>query len=377
MQIENSYKLLSNLHKVCLKQQIPFVSYRLPLETNINSLVQYQTKPEKLKSLQDMQSKKGFIIAPFLTSDDNSSYLLKPDYIFENNAIDEKAIQTLSAISSFLTTEKEASSTLKSTEEKQFIEQVEIAKNTISNGNCSKIVLSKVHLEDKKTGFDASNLFLQLCEIYPHAFVSIIQIPEVGCWIGASPEPLTEIILDSVQSVSLAGTQKAPKKFDKDIAWSKKEVNEQAIVTNYIEDILYSFQIRKILMQGPFSYKAGNLIHLKTVFSFDKATLDNRLGEFIAAIHPTPSICGLPKKEALDFILANEQHNRSYYAGYLGPLNIADETHLFVNLRCLQVCDKHLVLYSGAGITAGSNANKEWEETEHKMMTLLHVIEKI
>jgi isochorismate synthase len=53
-----------------------------------------------------------------------------------------------------------------------------------------------------------------------------------------------------------------------------------------------------------------------------------------------------------------------------------NKSHLFVNLRCLQLFQKQFILYSGAGITASSVAEIEWEETENKMMTMMNVMQK-
>ena len=83
-------------------------------------------------------------------------------------------------------------------------------------------------------------------------------------------------------------------------------------------------------------------------------------------LHPTSAVCGMPLEESKKFILANESHERSFYSGYLGPVNIQNETELFVNLRCAKVFKNKLRLFSGAGITDDSIPEKEWEETELK-----------
>jgi isochorismate synthase len=159
--------------------------------------------------------------------------------------------------------------------------------------------------------------------------------------------------------------------------WSNKEIEEQGIVTAYIEQTLQSLNIKNYAMVGPSNYKAANLIHLKTGFEFAQADLGKRLGDFLKALHPTPSVGGLPKEAAREFILKNEKHDRAYYTGFLGPVNIEGESNVFVNLRCLQLFDKQFVLYSGAGITASSDAEKEWEETNNKMMTMLNVMNNL
>jgi len=129
------------------------------------------------------------------------------------------------------------------------------------------------------------------------------------------------------------------------------------------------------MQKGPENYQAANLIHLKTSFEFNEADLGDRLADFLKALHPTPSVGGLPREAARTFILQHENYNRSYYTGFLGPVHIEGKSLVYVNLRCLQLFDKQFVLYSGAGITASSVAEREWEETDNKMMTMLNVMQ--
>ena len=239
-----------------------------------------------------------------------------------------------------------------------------------------KVVLSKVRIEQLPDGFQPEDFFLKLCQKYPHAFVYMMQLPEVGCWIGATPEPLLTIENGSVKTVSLAGTQVATELETEDYRWSSKEIEEQGIVTNFVEQTLRSLQVSNITKTGPENYRAANLIHLKTAFEFPQTDLENRFSDLLKALHPTPSVGGLPKNEARDFILANEQHDRSYYTGFFGPVNINEKSAIFVNLRCLQLFDNDFVLYSGAGITSSSVAEREWEETDNKMLTLMNVMKK-
>ena len=69
-----------------------------------------------------------------------------------------------------------------------------------------------------------------------------------------------------------------------------------------------------------------------------------------------------------------EGYFRDFYTGYLGTVNMSEESHIFVNLRCMQVLDNQAVLYAGGGITKHSKPQKEWEETEMKFKTLLQVL---
>ena len=368
------YQFASQLQQVCLRQNIPFVSYRLPLDNEIITLVQYQSPPTKLASLQNIDQLSGFLIAPFDDNERHGVYLLTPDKVVKSASDDESLIETLANVESFLPFEKEADTDLHTTTATDFISQVNKAVEAMNAGKFHKVVLSKVRLQVLPFDFQPESFFQKLCDKYPHAMVYLIQLPGVGCWMGATPEPLLVIEDERVKTVSLAGTQLSTGSEIGSYVWSQKEIEEQGIVTDFVEQTLQSLNIENINKVGPVNYQAANLIHLKTAFEFPQSELDGRLDGFLKALHPTPSVGGLPKTEARNFILANEEHDRSYYTGFLGSINIENKTDIFVNLRCLQLFEKQFVLYSGAGITTSSVAEREWEETDNKMLTMLNVM---
>jgi len=368
------YQSLKELQQVCLKQHIPFASYRLPLQTEITTFVQYHSFPKKFDFTKLPESLQGFVIAPFFETASCSPFILEPDDVFTSGDITPEFIMSLSEINLFLDTEKPSVDNLTTTTRDEFISQVNEAKHAMNDGIFHKVVLSKIRVQQIPDTFDASTFYLRLCEKYPHAFVSMIQLPEVGCWIGATPEPLLLIEDGKVETVSLAGTQLATGNEIDAYSWSDKEIEEQGIVTGFVEKTLKSLKIKNYTLNGPANYQAANLIHLKTSFEFNEKDMGSRLPDFLKALHPTPSVGGLPKEAARTFILDHENYNRTYYTGFLGPVHMEGNSRLFVNLRCLQLFDKKVVLYSGAGITASSVAEREWEETDNKMLTMLNVM---
>jgi isochorismate synthase len=82
----------------------------------------------------------------------------------------------------------------------------------------------------------------------------------------------------------------------------------------------------------------------------------------------------MPKDAAADFLEKIENFDRTYFSGYLGPINVEDETNIFVNIRCARLIENHSIIFAGAGVTSYSNAESEWEETELKCKTLLDVM---
>lgn len=375
MIFENSkYTHLAALQKICLTQNIPFVSYRLPLETEIISLVQHHSVPEKLTSLNNIDEKVGFIISPFVENDKSGTYFLEPDCVYFSDDIEDIYLQKLSENNRFLQTIKPAVADFKTTSSHEFIENVNKAVEEMRSDKFDKVVLSKIRIERLGENFNVSDFFLKLCSNYPHAFVYLLQLPGVGCWAGATPEPLLVMEDEKVKTVSLAGTQIATDADVKSYQWSSKELHEQDIVTDFVEKTIKNLGVKEYTKEGPDNYQAANLIHLRTAFEFSESQLNGCFGDFLKTLHPTPSVGGLPKKEAREFILSNENHNRSYYTGFLGPVNIDEKTNIFVNLRCLQLFDKEFILYSGAGIITSSIAENEWEETDNKMQTMMNVM---
>ena len=57
-----------------------------------------------------------------------------------------------------------------------------------------------------------------------------------------------------------------------------------------------------------------------------------------------------------------------------GLLNLNGETHLFVSLRCMRICDDRYRLYAGGGILSQSDEEMEWNETAAKMQAMLSLI---
>ena len=201
--------------------------------------------------------------------------------------------------------------------------------------------------------------------------ISLSHTPVSGTWIGSTPEIILSGEGNTWNTVALAGTMPMQGEV-MPTEWHKKEQDEQAFVSEYINKVIKKFS-SKIAIKGPYTTRAGQLVHLRTDFQFGlKKT--SELGNLLDALHPTPAVCGLPKDKAYDFIIENEGYDRKYYSGIIGWLDPNGHTTLYVNLRCLNVSGNYATLYAGGGILPSSDANSEWEETQHKMKTIKLVI---
>lgn len=259
----------------------------------------------------------------------------------------------------------------------EFCDLVKHAVRHIKESNVKKIVLSRITKVQISNDFDPVAFFETLAEKYNGALVSLVSIPGIGTWIGATPETLVSIKENELRTEALAGTQAIKQDTDlSKIFWNEKEREEQILVVQYIREIFSESERSDFFEEEPKTVQAGNVAHLKTKFRL--LLKDNNYKifaeKFLEGLHPTPAVCGLAKKEALSFIMEHETHNREFYSGFLGPVNINNESHLFVNLRCMKIIENSAVLFIGCGITEGSVPESEWEETELKADTLLSVI---
>lgn len=234
-----------------------------------------------------------------------------------------------------------------------------------------KLVLSRCLHRKLPEGFSPLSTFVNACNSYPRMMISLAHTPATGTWIGSTPEIILSGHDTQWHTVSLAGTMPMQGDTMPD-EWSEKNRKEQAFVSEYIRKTVKQFG-SKITEKGPYTARAGGLVHLKTDFSFQLKDT-SRLGDILNELHPTPAVCGLPKQEAYAFIEANEGIDRKYYAGIIGWLDPQGDTSLYVNLRCMKVEGSESTLYAGGGILPSSVLEAEWEETRQKLNTMLNVL---
>jgi isochorismate synthase len=251
--------------------------------------------------------------------------------------------------------------------DEKYIHFVNQCVDAIYENRFKKIVAARCLEKKLPSNFDLIKYFQKLCDEYANAFIYIYSSPDIGTWIGASPEKLLTVENGTLQTVALAGTLEKNSEFD----WSKKEREEQAYVENFISNVFSKIGVSDYKKGNVQTIAAGNLRHLQSTFSWQihEETLEKDFSHFLTELNPTPAVCGLPKIETAEFLKQNEGFERRFYSGFAGIVD-RETTQLFVNLRCMELMKEEVVLYAGAGITSDSIAQKELEETENKIETL-------
>ncbi len=328
-----------------LQEQKAFVFYAKPGEKNVRIIIQNNRKIYS----DTTGTEPGFIFAPFNPEKQNIFFPLN------------KSVQ--SSIPKPQTSRKAPYQNTGSYTGKQ--KHINLVANTIRyirSGGADKIVISKAFT--LQTGEKPGTLFVRLLAHYDDAFTYLWHHPGIGMWMGATPEKLLEIKDNTLHTIALAGT----KTYTKSTIWQKKEIDEQAWVSRFIQTQLQAFA-KSIKVSETYTKKAGHLAHICCDID---ATITKpfHIYTLLKALHPTPAVCGVPREKALKFILKNEGYDRAFYTGYLGEINYENTSDLYVNLRCMQIQKSSVSIYAGGGITRDSHALDEWNEILNKTRVL-------
>lgn len=351
-----------------LENHIAFACWFYPRDARMGLLIGNRQDIHLYNRFDNLNGSAGFVFAPFRITEKSPVVLLKPAFYSEDLKANE--IPDIKDFDAFDT--ESVNDTFEQQSKDEYLKMIEGSISTIREGALSKVILSRQISVPRKNP-SVANVFLELQERTPNAFTYLVNLPVAGTWMGATPEVLIKSEGERFETVSLAGTQ-ARKADAEEYFWSTKDIEEQAFVSRYMLDVFFDFDIHQYRTTGPETLESGKVAHLKTSFFFPAEKIKDTLGTFIARLHPTPAVCGLPKETADEFIRNTEPYQRDYYTGYLGLWRMNQQVSLFVNLRCMKITAENYILYVGGGITARSVPEKEWEETNQKAKTLLSVI---
>ncbi|WP_454047038.1 chorismate-binding protein [Chryseobacterium sp. Marseille-Q8038] len=232
----------------------------------------------------------------------------------------------------------------------------------IKDHNLPKLVYSRRKIFTDFTLINYKESFKNLCESYPNAFRYLFNDGQ-NAWMGAFSEVLGKFnkTTHQFETMALAGTLPVSEE------WSEKEIEEQKPVTTYIQDILKNYS-DTVQQSETYDHISGNIKHLRTDFKTSIKPED--LDSIIQDLHPTPAVCGIPKDFCNENIRKYEKFPREFYAGYI-KVETEDSILYFVNLRCARLYKDTVHVFVGGGITAQSDPEKEWRETELKSEAIL------
>lgn len=248
------------------------------------------------------------------------------------------------------------------------------------NEGLRKVVLARALKIAAEAPLDA-RLVAERLGVDPQVVAFMVPLPQAGgrqrCLVGATPELLIRKEGRMVTSNPLAGSARRHSNPAKDAAIaagleaSDKNRREHAAVVEAILDALSPYCETISLPRSAKAQSTASMWHLGTRIEARLRDPDISCAELLAAVHPTPAVCGWPRREAQDLISELEPFDRGFYAGAVGWLESSGDGEFYIALRCGELSGDTITLFAGAGIVPGSDPRAEAEETSAKFVALL------
>lgn len=261
-------------------------------------------------------------------------------------------------------------------------EQIVAITDAIAAGRCSKIVAARtctIALAGPAHGAE----LLAALDRHADCVRVLVQPPDAGALIAATPERLVRRDGDLVRCDALAGTRSiavpdgAPAgarerivaEASAELFASSKERWEHQLVVDAIHGALAGFADVDAPRE-PTVRVLRHVVHLLTPF---RARLrePRHLLEIAAQLHPTPAVGGTPRELAAEWIRTREPVARGWYSAPVGWFDLDGNGELAVALRSGVLTGNRAHLWAGAGIVAGSDPDRELAETEIKLRAML------
>ena len=252
-------------------------------------------------------------------------------------------------------------------------ERVAEAIKRIEQSEVDKVVLARDLVATTTSEIDARPILKNLAAEYPSTWTFA-----VDGLVGATPELLLRLSRGMVTSRVLAGTIPKTGDDEKDLALagslarSSKDLEEHEYAVRSVAEALEPFCSSTNVPESPFVLHLANVMHLATDVTGALIETKQRVDAFslLKSLHPSAAVCGTPRNIAFDIIDEIEGMNRGRYAGPVGWIDASGDGELGIALRTGQISGKEIRIYAGCGIVAGSNPEKELEESAAKMIPM-------
>jgi len=246
----------------------------------------------------------------------------------------------------------------------QYMAYVERIRSSVADGWVYQVNACR-RLTHPGDGQSLRGLFSQILENNPAPWASYFEIPELMI-ASASPELFLSRNGSTVKSSPIKGTQHNNVQI-----FGAKDQAENVMIVDLMRNDLGQIcksgtvEVPRLLS----SEEHPGLQHL--VSDVQGELIDDiSWSKILSALSPPGSVSGAPKSSATQVIGANEIA-RGPYCGALGWVE-GNQAALSVAIRTFWK-DQGINFGTGAGITWGSNAVAEWEETQLKARRLISI----
>ncbi len=300
----------------------------------------------------------------------NEAYIFAHCYEKENNIADIESLLYIKNFASYnFSTIGKTTSNLN---DKQYKEQVTLAKKHCLRGDVFQLVLSKRFSQQFKG--DEFNVYRALRSINPSPYLFYFDYGDFKIF-GSSPEAQL-VVKDGITEIHpIAGTFKRTGNDEKDAELAKKlsidekENAEHVMLVDLARNDL-SRNGNNVTVE---TYREvqffSHVIHLVSKVIGKKHPNTSTM-QVVADTFPAGTLSGAPKHMAMQLIEKYENVNRDFYGGAIGFMDFSGNFNHAIMIRTFLSKNHQLHWQAGAGLVNESNEDSELQEVYNKLGAL-------
>ena len=241
----------------------------------------------------------------------------------------------------------------------------------VDDGILEKIVLASRVKVELKNKLNLIQILKKLKANQPNTCRYLWKRNSKDIIFGSSPEKLFSFRKPNLILEAIAGTVSNDLYPDL-LLESSKDLKEHNYVIEYLIECLEVLKIKNYTKSVLKVTSFGDISHLQTLIY---SKIDNICPfDLLRILHPSPAVCGSPKKEAMNWINTLESFSRENYASPMGWVDSEGNAEFRVAIRGARYIDQNLEFTAGSGIVKGSISNKEIDEIQLKFKSLVKQI---
>ncbi len=256
---------------------------------------------------------------------------------------------------------------------------VEAAKEYIRAGDAFQVVLSQRF--DFDLGCDPFDVYRVLRQVNPSPYMFFLRQGGLSV-VGASPEPMVQVLNGRVVSRPIAGTRRRgsndeeDRRLEAELVENPKELAEHVMLVDLARNDVGritrfgSERVDELMTVERYSH----VMHLTSEVSGE--LLEGRGPvDVLRATLPAGTVTGAPKVRAMEIIDELEPTKRGPYAGVVGYIDFSGNLDTAIAIRTLVATpDGKASVQAGAGIVADSDPAAEDEECAAKAAAVLAAV---
>ncbi len=255
---------------------------------------------------------------------------------------------------------------------------VEVAKEHILAGDIFQVVLAQRY--DIQLDADPFDFYRVLRQVNPSPYMYFLRHPDITI-VGSSPEPMVQVLGETVISRPIAGTRRRGRNDEDDrrmageLKENPKEVAEHIMLVDLARNDVGrvarfgTVHVDELMTLERYSH----VMHLTSQVS-GKLVEGNTPIDVLRATLPAGTVSGAPKVRAMEIIDELEPVKRGPYAGVVGYVDFSGNLDTAIAIRTMFVGPHGASFQAGAGIVADSVPDDEDLECRNKAAGLMAAV---